>query len=307
MPKPNIKTLISAAIFLFGLLAFSGSASAATYYVANNGNNTWTGTRPALYPAGCTTNCSDGPFKTAGKASIALRGSTGNHVYFRCGDTWTFPEQDPWATYFYVSWSGTSENQSIIGAYYMNGDTPVYGVNGNKPLFDGAYSQPNSAGMGLIHLAEWDAATVNQYITIRDLKIANVKGMGIYGGKYQNSGQYCSNVIIDSVDIENTFWGGINLSSMTSSQIKNCDVWKTVQCWRSPSITGFVTYCNGTTSPDPQVFMPNALGMNHGGANNYIGYNTVRETRGEGIGLYWDIFDSTIENNFVYVSGSAGI
>jgi parallel beta-helix repeat protein len=304
----NLKTkIIFLATFLFGMFFTACSADAATYYVSNSGSNSWTGTRPSPYPAGCITNCTDGPFKTAGKASQVLRGSTGNHVYFRCGDAWTFPEQDPWATYFYISWSGTNENQSVIGAYYMDGNTPVYGVSGKKPLFDGAYSQPNSAGIGLIHLAEWDAATVNQYITIRDLKIVNVKGMGIYGGKYQNSGQHCSNVIIDGIDVENTFWGGINLSGLTSSQIKNCDVWKTVQCWRNPSITGFGTYCNGTTNPNPQVFMPNALGMNHGGSNNYIGYNKVRETRGEGIGLYWDISNSTIENNTVYDTGSAGI
>src|SRR3954447_7984690 len=100
---------------LFSTLWLAASASATTYYIAANGNDSNNGTStgtPWLH-AHAMTGCSN----VCNSTSMA----PGDRVIFRGGDTWYYngagtPTGLPWVIYSATGWAdGTSSNRTYIG------------------------------------------------------------------------------------------------------------------------------------------------------------------------------------------------
>src|SRR5690348_2065855 len=100
---------------IVGLLWIS-SAEAATYYVRNGGNDS-----------------ADGTSDATAWASL----SKVNGYSFAAGDRVLFREGDRWVGQLTVDWSGTSSERAVVGAYYLDGSTPVRGYRTARPIIDG--------------------------------------------------------------------------------------------------------------------------------------------------------------------------
>ena len=113
MKKSNSKivlfcTAIAAVFVLFGIAPGYG----ASYYVkpaSQGGDNSHTG-------------LSDAQAWATFSEVNAHNFQTGDDVFLICGGIWTQQR-------IIVDWSGTSDNNVVIGAYYMNGGTETIGVN----------------------------------------------------------------------------------------------------------------------------------------------------------------------------------
>lgn len=106
--------------------------------------------------------------------------ATGDDVFFKCG-TWYAPSSN-----ISINWNGTSSNPVIIGAYYISGSTPVYGVSSSgRPTISGSsWSVPSNACYGssnsydgLIDISNRD------YIHVKNLRIyrSGFRGINIEG------------------------------------------------------------------------------------------------------------------------------
>ena len=195
---------------------------------------------------------------------------TGDDVFFKCGGTWTGGIR------LWVDWSGTASNKATIGAYYMDGGSEVHGVSSNKPIIDGNNSAPNSIWGGLVHIND------HNYIDIENLRIINANGYGLanYGGNDNN----CKNV-----EFYKTYMGGILYKDCNGGTIERCDL-----------------YNVSTIYNEGQETRPANLQL-HTTDNVTVKKNTVRESWGEGIGLYWGCDDCLVEDNIVYANKHAGI
>ncbi len=168
-------------LVFFSLVSF---AQAATYYVSPTGNDSNSGLSDAQ------------AWRSASRVN-SVSFATGDDVYFKCGGTWTGQTLD-------VSWSGTSSNRAVIGAYYMSGSSPVIGVSGNRPVFDGV--QSGNAGT-VPTRGSWAAMiSVNNhpYVTIQDIEIrwSGDRGIGFNGSTY---GLVSNCVITNSYGAGNPF------------------------------------------------------------------------------------------------------
>jgi hypothetical protein len=147
---------------------------------------------------------------------------TGDDVYFKCGTT-LYPSSE-----LKIDWNGEETDRVVIGAYYMNGNTPVYGVNGDKPVISGnnnSVPKPKKTDSpvsysGLIHIEDKD------YITIENLKIDESKGDGIrFNGKLSEN-RSCQYFIVDNCDITNNYLAAVRVMECAYNYgiIRNCYV-----------------------------------------------------------------------------------
>ena len=126
---------------------------------------------------------------------IAKSPGTGDDVYIKCGTTLT-----P-SSYLNITWDGTSGDPAVIGAYYMDGATEVYGENDDgKPIIDGqSYTVPSfGTYLGLLNVSG-----DKDYITIENIEIkeSGDKGINVRGGyETNNSPSY--------INIENCYING---------------------------------------------------------------------------------------------------
>jgi len=177
-------------IFLFCLLpslAFAGT----TYYVdATDGNDNNSGT---------SMNRAWKTISRVNNHSFA----TGDDVYFKCGGTWN-------GTQLVIDWNGSANNRTIIGAYYNNGGTPVYGVIGSRPKLDGNSRTVPSSDSGLIRYYKGSG-----YVTIKDI---HVYAAGKYGIEINQSGSYNT---VENCHIQNTYKIGILIARSSYTKVKN--------------------------------------------------------------------------------------
>jgi hypothetical protein len=167
-----------------------GNASAATYYIdptAGSGGN------------GSASN----PFDSWSDLPSV---NTGDDVYIRCDRTLTTPSDG-----IDINWNGTSSNRAIIGAYYMDGQTPVHGISGSKPAISGSnHARPSGTVpvyQGLIDVINRD------YVTIENLKIEESRGHGIRFEGENMDNESSEYFIIDNCDVISNYMSGVTLTS----------------------------------------------------------------------------------------------
>lgn len=244
-------------IIIFLLLC--SRSFAATYYVKNGGNDSLDGLSDAT------------AWETISKVNL-FSFSAGDDVYFKCGDTWT-------SSQLLIDWSGTSGNYAIIGAYYMLDGNETIGVNGSKPIVDGNNDTPSShVYSGLVRINN------QTYVQIENLRVINSQGEGIEA--YQGS-----NIIFDSNETYNTWYGGIEFWTVNTGQILNCNV----------SYAGMINEGGGGGT------WPASLAANQYSHGVLIKGNIVHEVYGEGIGCYKYSYSNIIEYNTVYAAWAGNI
>lgn len=105
-------------ILIFLLVFAASSANAATYHIDPSAASSGTGSAAS-------------PFKSwANLPTMA----TSDDVYFKCGTTFTPGSA---SAYLNITWEGTSSDPVVIGAYWMDGATPKYELNGDRPIING--------------------------------------------------------------------------------------------------------------------------------------------------------------------------
>jgi hypothetical protein len=147
--------------------------------------------------------------------------STGDDVYFKCDTTYQ-PSSN-----LSITWQGTSGDRAVIGAYYLSGGSPVYGISGQRPKIDGQWTVPTNQCMssgtepdswsGMIDVRDKD------YVTVENLNIyksgyTGILFQGARGTTAQNVGLLINNNIV-----EQSVMGGIsvNRSALNYGTISN--------------------------------------------------------------------------------------
>jgi parallel beta-helix repeat protein len=251
--------------FLLVLILISpGFAIAEEYYVKLDGNDNLDGRSDAT------------AWRSITKVN-SFKFASGDDVYFKCGETWN-------GVQLVVDWGGSSQNRTIIGAYYLDNDKEVHGARGNKPIIDGNHTVPDEWS-GLVQV-------LSDYVTVQDLRIINSEGMGLRFLKCDNGNVY-------RVDTSDTYRSGIILVRANYQGGKSV-----------------VNGCSVTRASDKSLkeggICPAALQL-HESKNITVSDNIVYENYFEGIGIYAISkgFDnagySTIENNVVYDCRKIGI
>lgn len=221
---------------------------------------------------------------------------TGDDVYFKCGTTFS-----P-SAYLNINWEGTSGDPAIIGSYYMDGGSPVYGVSGARPIISGSdWTVPSNldfgssdSWVGLISVFSKD------YVQIKNLHVYRSGYYGIYISGSHTSSTNSYGYLVDNCFVEYAYWTGISSNKNDSSYgtISNCEV----------------SHCSYTKVVDPgQSGGPASLTItNSQTPYDTISTNYVHHGWMEGIGVY--NVDSlancgyvTIEKNTVYCCRSVGI
>ena len=124
-----------------------------------------------------TSNGGPGAFNNVASAK-ALTYALGDDLYFTCDSVISnelvlsrsrFP-------------GGTANDPSVIGAYYMNGSTPVIGISSNRPLFLGSKTEPfvpTNPNNGLITVSAYSVSDQITNVVIQDLEANTSYGIGI--------------------------------------------------------------------------------------------------------------------------------
>src|SRR5262245_24606355 len=128
-----------------GLLCATTSAEAATYYVRNGGSDS-----------------SDGKSHATAWASL----NKVNSYSFAPGDSVLFLEGNRWAGQLTVDWPGTASERAVVGAYYLDGSTPVRGYRSSRPIIDGEDRLPSGP---------WDAlvGVRTERVRVENLRVQN--------------------------------------------------------------------------------------------------------------------------------------
>jgi len=143
--------------------------------------------------------------------------STGDDVYFKCGTTFSATSS------LSVSWEGTSENRVVIGAYWMDGATAKYELNGDRPIISGNnYSYPSTeyTYTGMINIGNKD------YVTVENLEIKETRGQGIniYGDV--DAGTNSAYFVLRNVKVNGCNRSGflVNKNQYNYGLIEDCEV-----------------------------------------------------------------------------------
>jgi hypothetical protein len=157
-------------------------------YLRDDGNDANDGSSDALAVA------------TPARVEQLIGGSTtGQIVLAACNDAWS-------NTNWEVTFGGTSGSPGTIEAYYMSGGSPVIGVSGAKPRFNGIYnpaSPPASCGLpddGVFNVRDYNG---QQYVRFRNLDVR----FGYRGLNLWRSNQEILNCDISDIYSEGIFWG----------------------------------------------------------------------------------------------------
>ncbi len=247
-------------IFLIlSIMLIASTASAATYYVSPTGSNSNTGLSDAQAWRDAT---------NIGSTSF----STGDDIYFKCGGTWTGSSA---GLPFEVRMGGTSSNRVVIGAYYMSGGSPVIGVYGNKPKFDGV----KSGNAGTVPTrGSWAAmiqVTGHPYVTVQDLEI-------VWSGDRGIAFNSSTNGLVSNCTVTSSYGAGILFES--GSNYGTAQFNTISDCGRSELF--------GLDWP--------AVICAYGNVTNFTAkYNFLYNNYGEGIGLYETVSDGIVEYNVI--------
>ena len=254
------------------LLLFAPIAQAAVYHIDPTVGTSGTGTAAS-------------PFKAWTDLPSM---STSDDVYFKCGTTLT-----P-SAYLNITWQGTSSDPAIIGAYWMDGSTARYELNGDRPIISGSnWVVPGNdvygtvdTWLGLISVVDKD------YVHIKNLSVYRSGFYGIY--------------IYGDANATATSYGFV---------VDNCKVdgaWRqSIICYKNPSNYGYITnneVVNGNQwFTDTSADNWGAVVTVNSSPTSYttVSGNYIHSSYGEGINIC-AVTDTlhcgyaTVENNILY-------
>ena len=168
--------LLGLVLALLWLFAASPAKAGTARYV--NTRNAYNGNGLSGVPA--TSNGGVGAFNSVASANAATY-ALGDDLYFAC-DSVISKELVLSRSRFP---GGTANDPSVIGAYYMNGSTPVIGVSGNRPQFHGSKTEPfvpTNPNNGLITVSAYSVSDQITNVVIQDLEANTSYGIGIVTG-----------------------------------------------------------------------------------------------------------------------------
>jgi parallel beta-helix repeat protein len=248
MPK-TIKIVLPLLAF-----AWAGASEAATYYVRNGGNDS-----------------ADGRTHATAWASLGKV----NGFNFAPGDVVLLHEGSRFVGTVTVDWPGTSSARSVLGAYYLDGSTPVRGYRASRPIIDGEDRLPAGHYDSLIKIQAHRARVEN-------LRIQNSEGRAIWTTEVNDA-----EVVGNSV--HNTYNAGIIFLRSSGSRAEdNIVSGQGVGNREDGAPWGSAIEC---------VTCTNAVFRN----------NVVTEVYGEGINAHSDSKNVLIERNYVHGVRAVGI
>lgn len=274
-------------ICLFLLLPYACHVQAATYYVKNGGNDSASGQSHA------------NAWATIGKVNSYGSFLAGDDVYFLCDDAWSGQVLD-------IDWNGSSSNQAVVGAYWMNGGTETIVTSTgcpagqSKPEIAGGFTSdtasgnvPSSRSAGLVYI---DA----NYVTVQDLRVINSSGFSIEIYKFHN------NNIVQRNEIDRNFDGGIfanygsSLNTVQDNVITNSTLGQSLGLYSDHS--GCIFFSNSTQN----IIQNNTITI--GGCEGILFYNSSNKNiavdnvvvGAKHLGVYLDnVQDNLIERNLI--------
>jgi hypothetical protein len=236
-----------------GLLC-TASAQATTYYVRNGGNDS-----------------ADGRSHAAAWSSLSKVDS----YAFAAGDRVLFHEGHRWVGEFTVDWSGTATAHAVVGAYYLDGSTPIQGYRTTRPIIDGEDRLPAGRYNPLVIVR-------GDRVRVENLRVQNSEGRGI--GVIEADG-----VEVIGCSVSNVLTSGVHFLKSQGSRAEN----------------NFVTVA-GIGNRD--------LGIPWGASidvatstSTIVRNNTVSEVWGEGINAHSGSRYTLIEKNRVFGVRAVGI
>jgi hypothetical protein len=209
-------------------------------------------------------------WKTIDKVNRSVS-DTSDKVYFQCGDKWIKEK-------LLIDWGGTAKNKATVGAYYLkNGKEFTEGCNQEKPIIDGKDVLPNKSFDALVKATKY-------HTLVENLRVLNSEGIGV---RIFNC-NYCE---VYNVETDNSYRAGIqfyesNFGIAEGNQIR--------EAGRShPRVEG------GKRWPANLSLVKSE--------NILVRKNTVKESYGEGIGIYRSSNGAIIEDNILYANKSVCI
>src|SRR5262245_3969855 len=132
---------------IFAVL-YATTSEAATYYVRNGGNDS-----------------ADGRSHATAWASL----DKVNGFSFAAGDQVLLYEGNRWVGALNVDWAGTSSALAVLGAYYLDNNTPKRGFRTAQPIIDGEDRLPSSRYAALVTVS-------GSRVRVENLRIKNSEG-----------------------------------------------------------------------------------------------------------------------------------
>jgi hypothetical protein len=236
-----------------GLLC-AASAEAATYYVRNGGNDS-----------------SDGRSHATAWSSL----SKVNSYAFAAGDRVLFQEGHRWVGILTVDWAGTASERAVVGAYYLDGSTPIRGYRTSPPIIDGEDRLP---------FGRYDPLVIVRAdrVTVENLHVRNSEGRGI------------GVTNVDEVDVV-----GCRVSNVYTSGVHF------LKSQGSRALNNFVTVA-GIGNRDSGIPWGASIDIATS-TSTVVRNNTVSEVWGEGINAHSGSRYTLIENNRVFGVRAVGI
>src|SRR5262245_19731972 len=234
-------------------LMFATSAEAATYYVRSGGNDS-----------------ADGKSDATAWASL----SKVNGFSFAAGDSVLFREGDRWVGQLTVDWAGTASQRAVVGAYYLDGSTPVRGYRTSRPIIDGEDRLPSGRYDPLVFVR-------SDRVRVENLTVQNSEGRGIGVGANQAEIVGCR--------VSNVYTSGVHFLKSQGSLAEN----------------NFVTVA-GIGNRDSGIPWGASIDIATS-TSTVVRGNTVSEVWGEGINAHSGSQYTLIEKNRVFGVHAVGI
>jgi parallel beta helix pectate lyase-like protein len=247
---PAIKTILPMLAF-----AWAGAGEAATYYVRNGGDDSADGRSPGT------------AWASLGKV---------NSYGFAAGDVVLLEEGSRFVGTVTVDWAGTSSARSVLGAYYLDGSTPVRGYRTERPIIDGEDRLPSSGHYGAL------VSVRANYVRVENLRVEDSEGRAIAVSDF-------SNAQVVGCYVSNAYNAGVHILKAPNALAEN----------------NFVT---GAGVGNQEDGVPWGAAIELVGSNDAIvRNNTVSETFGEGINAHTGSQNALIERNTVFGVRAVGI
>lgn len=236
------------------VLGWATPGAAATYYVRNGGNDS-----------------ADGKSHATAWATL----DKVNKFAFAPGDVVLLHEGHRWVGKVTLDWPGTSTVRSVLGAYYLNGSTPVRGYKTARPIIDGEDKLPTGRYDALVLVTATRARVEN-------LRVEDSEGRGIDIAKIDD-------VEVFGCAVYNTYNAGIHFEKSKGSRAEN----------------NFVTGAGIGNRQDGAPWGASLEAVKS--ESTVFRNNIVSEVFGEGINAHSGSNNTLIENNYVFGARAVGI
>jgi hypothetical protein len=236
-----------------GLLC-APAAEAATYYVRNGGSDS-----------------GDGKSHATAWASL----SKVNNYSFAAGDSVLFLEGNRWVGQLTVDWAGTASERAVVGAYYLDGSTPVRGYRTSRPIIDGEDRLPTGPWDPLITVR-------TDRVRVENLRVQNSEGRGI--------GVYANQAEVVGCSVSNVYTSGVHFLRSQGSLAENNFV----------TIAGVGNRDGGGVAWAASIDVATST-------STVVRNNTVSDVWGEGINAHSGSRYTLIEKNRLFGVHAVGI